>query len=341
MTPPGLNQIVETCPTGKRDALATLVADKLAAGSQKLQGAEIKALNSVLEDSLEGLSTGTKQHISTRLASSSVTSSRLALKLARDEACVAAPVLEQSPALSADDLKAVIHEKGQEHLGAVAKRTVLDRDVTQLLIEKGDTSVQQSIACNLGADIPPDEFERLIQSIPFQMGRRISHLRKSNDKVVEDLLRDEQEHVVGAELNCTNGRISVNVWIKAVKGGRIGIDTAIAQLNMDKNLAGIATLLAALSGLAATHMTHLILRFDATGLSVVCKAFGISTLEYATLSRVRCKHLRLPQSTGLIWSANYSVLERSDAESLLALMKLKLEQAGAGSAPGPAAPAAA
>lgn len=330
MPPHSLNQVIETCPKGKRDELTTLVADQLAAGSQNLQKDEIRTLNNVLEESLDGLSTGTKEHISTTVAASPATSAGLALKLARDEASVAIPVLEQSPVLSPEDLKAVIREKGQQHLGAIAKREVLARDVTELLLSEGDDTVLRTIVQNLGADIPQDEFERLIKTIPQKMGRRISHLRKSNEKVIEDLLRGELEHVVGAELAPREASITAEDWLDTLKAGRADINRALAQLCIEKNLQGIATLLADLSGLHPDYAAHLMVRIDATGLSVVCKSLGINTLEYATLSRVRCIHLRLPLSIGYVWSANYSILETLDAKRLLGLLSLKLQQAAPG-----------
>lgn len=315
----------EICQKDKRDRLATIVSDHLAAGANALRKEEINVLNSMLETSLPDLRKETIQLITRKLAGSTATSNKLAMTLANGPVSIAAPILEKSPVLGQGDLLKLARVKSQGHLLAISKRDLLDRDLTRELLRRGNREVRRMVICNLGADISPEDFERYAALIPVKMGRRIGHLRKSNDRLVHDLLKSDKDIVVGPELEERQASIPVEDWIRTLRGGKAVIDRAIAQLGMEKNLRGIVQLLAAMSGLPEKQVMHLMVRFDATGLAMVCRSLAVSPMEYSALSRLRCSHIRLPASTKCLWTANYNVLEVVDARRFLSLLSYKIK----------------
>ncbi|HXZ45837.1 MAG TPA: DUF2336 domain-containing protein [Pseudolabrys sp.] len=68
-----------------------------------------------------------------------------------DEIAVAGPVLAQSPQLTDSDLVEIAGSKGQGHLDAISERSRLAAAVTDVLIERGDTTVVRKLSQNQGA----------------------------------------------------------------------------------------------------------------------------------------------------------------------------------------------
>lgn len=319
-----LRALVESVSEDKRDRVAALLADNLVAGARSLNGNELGLLNSILEKNIKNLNQQTKQDISQTLAASNVTSTRLAMRLASEDATIAAPLLEHSPVLRSQDLLTLAREQGQEHLMAISQRDLLDSELASTLLSLGDAEVRKSVVSNIGADISPEEFEKQISEIPHKLRKRISDLRKSYERLMEDLLTEDNELVAGPALEDREANIPVKEWINALQSGRVTLDKALARLCMEKNLSATVTLLSEVSGFPLEHLKHMMVRFDATGLAVVCKCLGVGSLEYSTVSRLRCAHLRLPSKISGSWSANYNVLTETDARRFLKLIKHKL-----------------
>ena len=78
-----------------------------------------------------------------------------------DEIAIAGPVLTQSESLSDSDLMEVAKSKGQVHLGAISERKRLATVVTDILVERGDTTVVRKLSLNEGASFSSDGFDTL------------------------------------------------------------------------------------------------------------------------------------------------------------------------------------
>ncbi|MDX7218226.1 DUF2336 domain-containing protein, partial [Escherichia coli] len=64
---------------------------------------------------------------------------------------VAGPLLSRSESLDDKTLVTGARTKGQAHLLAISRRKLLNEDVTDVLVERGDHDVVVSTAANLGA----------------------------------------------------------------------------------------------------------------------------------------------------------------------------------------------
>jgi len=89
------------------------------------------------------------------------------LKVVRDLAFdqdikVAGPVLERSSRLEEDDLVAIAHDRGQDHLFALSRRSTLSERVTDILVDRGDQRVVRSVAHNEGARFSERGFTQLM-----------------------------------------------------------------------------------------------------------------------------------------------------------------------------------
>lgn len=81
--------------------------------------------------------------------------------LARDEICIARPVLQHSSGLREGDLVSLMAELSQDHLSATALRQHLTEPVTDILVARGNNDVLISLAGNVGAVLSANSKDHL------------------------------------------------------------------------------------------------------------------------------------------------------------------------------------
>lgn len=77
-------------------------------------------------------------------------------------AAVAAPVLALSPTLTTTDLVAIAEISSPDHMLAIAQRAVLDEQITQVLVERGNQPVMNQLAINPGARFTTADFGAML-----------------------------------------------------------------------------------------------------------------------------------------------------------------------------------
>ncbi|HEX3939599.1 MAG TPA: DUF2336 domain-containing protein [Xanthobacteraceae bacterium] len=104
------------------------------------------------------------EELGKRLAPVDTAPIKLIKRLARDdEIAVAAPVLTNSKRLSTTDLIAIARTKGQAHLLAISERAILESQLTDVLVGRGDGKVVFTLAKNAGATFSQRGFDRLVE----------------------------------------------------------------------------------------------------------------------------------------------------------------------------------
>lgn len=86
----------------------------------------------------------------------------LAVKLARDVAEVAIPMLEVSEVLSDDDLLDIVRAYSSEHQSAIARRREVSEVVAEALVDHGDEGVVGTLMANEGAAVNERAFHRAL-----------------------------------------------------------------------------------------------------------------------------------------------------------------------------------
>ena len=105
-----------------------------------------------------------KALLSERLAPLPTAPPRIVHSLAFDnEIDVAGPVLTHSVRLTDEALVENAQSKSQAHLLAISKRKRLPIVVTDVLVERGDSTVVNSVVANLGAEISENGYDRLLE----------------------------------------------------------------------------------------------------------------------------------------------------------------------------------
>jgi uncharacterized protein (DUF2336 family) len=119
--------------------------------------------------------------LSERLADVSNAPRKVVRDLAFDsDIKVAGPVLERSSRLDEDDLVALAHDRGQDHLFALSRRSTLSERVTDILVDRGDQRVVRSVAGNEGARFSERGFGQLVE-------------RARDDQALQGLLQERRD----------------------------------------------------------------------------------------------------------------------------------------------------
>ncbi|MCV0428331.1 MAG: DUF2336 domain-containing protein, partial [Roseibium sp.] len=268
----------------KRHQLVEHVTELFVNGANSYQTEEITLFNTVLESMLPTMEREQKKEVSEQLAPIDSTSHKVALALAKEEIDIARPMLTSSNALESEDILQLAKTMGQGHLLAISKREHLESNVTDILLERGESPVKQSVAANSGAefsdwgsrlliklaerddkirdammeraDITEEEYERLISHMPEQQQIKIRQMRADNEALVQDLFHKASKVVASSKLERKATRINAKVTLKEIRAGQRSLSNAITQLSLSNNLFDICFLLAEMAGLEQKYVTN-------------------------------------------------------------------------------------
>ncbi|WP_349368971.1 DUF2336 domain-containing protein [Salinarimonas sp.] len=159
-----IDEIVSGADARRRTAMLRKVTNLFLEKAPELDEDHVGAFDEVILRLARNLEFRARLELSERLADHELAPRRAVRDLAfDDDGAVAAPVLTRSPRLSEDDLVAVAERKGQAHLLALSRRVSLSERLTDVLIDRGDTSVVRSVADNEGARFSPRGFTTLLE----------------------------------------------------------------------------------------------------------------------------------------------------------------------------------
>lgn len=337
----------------KRHQLVEHVTELFVRGADSYQTEEITLFNTVLEGMLPTMEAEQKKTISEQLAPIDTTSNKIAYELAREEIDIARPMLTSSNALKTEDILRLAKTMGQGHLLAISKRKHLESNVTDVLLERGESPVKQSVAANDGAqisdwgsrlliklaerdeqirnammersDVTETDYDKLISQMPAQQQAKIRQMRKDNEEMVNDLFHKASKVVASSKLERKATRINAKATLKEIRAGQRSLGKAITQLALSNNLFDICFLLAEMAGLEQKYVTNVMVRYDATGVAVLCRAMGVDNADYTALCKARAMHNKQPASTAENWANDYQSLSDRDARRLLSFMKIRLQ----------------
>jgi uncharacterized protein (DUF2336 family) len=129
-----------------------------------------------------------------------------------DHIAVAAPVLVESEQLDEASLVENARTKSQRHLFAISRRRSLGEPVTDVLVERGDSSVAISVAANPGAHLSENAFSVLIRRAPGDdmLAERLAERREIPAHLFLRLLSVASERV-RAKLRASHPQASADI----------------------------------------------------------------------------------------------------------------------------------
>ncbi len=145
----------------KPDELLDKVADLYLMTAGRQSADERSAFGDVMARMASSVDPLSRARFAERMATADPAPNCLLHQLARDEICVARPILQYSPGLREGDLVSITSEVGQDHLVATAHRLDLTYPVTDILVRRGEPRVLQAIVQNVSAELSPDSIAEL------------------------------------------------------------------------------------------------------------------------------------------------------------------------------------
>jgi uncharacterized protein (DUF2336 family) len=140
------------------------ITELFAAQAPKLSEAEIDVFDEIFTRIVIEIEVAARAIMAVRLAPICNAPPKAIRKLAFDDAIeVATPVLSQSERLTDEDLAENAGQKSQDHLLAIAGRSVLNQSVTDILVTRGDRRVLLRTASNKGAKLSSTGFSVVVQ----------------------------------------------------------------------------------------------------------------------------------------------------------------------------------
>jgi uncharacterized protein (DUF2336 family) len=178
-----MDELEEAVQSGSREKrIDTLrrITDLFLMAPAQLSNEQIGVFDDVLAHLVTRVETKARAELANRLAPIAQAPNDVIRKLAHDdEITVAGPVLTQSPRLSTSDLVSIAQQKSQAHLLAIAGRSTIEHQVTDVLVNRGNRDVVHTLAGNAGAAFSDTGYSTLVQraegdeSLVEKLGRRL------------------------------------------------------------------------------------------------------------------------------------------------------------------------
>ena len=147
-----LEDVLAAGSSDRRTEILRRVTDLFLGNAENFNHEQVGVFDDVLAHLIHQVETNALAELGSRLAPIGNAPSGIIRTLSRhDEISVAGPVLAQSPQLTDGDLVEIAGLKGQGHLGAISERKRLAAAVTDILIQRGDTTVVRKLSQNQGA----------------------------------------------------------------------------------------------------------------------------------------------------------------------------------------------
>jgi len=220
-----------------------------------------------------------------------------------DEIAISGPVLAVSERLSEADLVEIAGSKSQAHLAKIAVRARLNEAVTDVLVDRGDDHVANTVAGNSGArfsntgmtklvmraegndrltetmmrraDISPQLFRQLtIQATEAVREKLLSSSRPEQKETIQRIM-DELAAQVGRAPPKERNYFEAQQAIAGISQDTSLMKSKILEFADANRLAEVIAALAVLSGLAIKEIDTLVKNSNELGLTVVCKAVAL------------------------------------------------------------------
>jgi len=160
--------LYQSGPIEKGADLLERVADLFFLTVDQQLAEDRSAFGDIMERMAIDADTLTRARFSERMSKAEFAPTDLIRGLARDEICVARPVLQYSPCLREGDLVSISSDAEQDRLMATAHRAELTEPVTDIIVERGDLNVLKVIISNTGAKFSAESRHRLSKTPELQ-----------------------------------------------------------------------------------------------------------------------------------------------------------------------------
>jgi uncharacterized protein (DUF2336 family) len=229
-----------------RAATAVKVAGQLA---QTLTDSERRLAEDIIRAFMRDAVSGVRAALADSLKTNPDVPKDVALSLARDIAEVAVPFVQSSPALSDEDLLAIIQESAVRTQVAIAARPSVSETVSAALVDKGHEEVVATLVGNDGAQISEATLSTIVEQhgtapsvatvmstrakMPVAIAERLVH--RIFDELWSALASTQLPEDVVSDL-ILQARERATVALLPTDNARFDVDALVAHLHANKRL---------------------------------------------------------------------------------------------------------
>lgn len=289
----------------RRNELMKGVASLFAFASERCSLEQIEIYDEVLGRLSDMVETEVRAFAAEKLAPLRRAPEGVIRRLANDDAVeVASPVLAKSPVLTERDLMAVAESKGNGHLTAIAKRSNLSEQVTDVVVRRGDEQVKRTVAGNPGARLGDGSLEVLVRQAMTDVetaealgahpdtpdsviGRLVDHAEQEVRRVLSGRGMKQAEMGLTEAARRAGERMSNAYWLgqydfetaweKLMQqgGSRVASESLLCQYAIEDRFADVVAVFAVLADLDLEEAKHWLVRTDTEPFVVIAKALGL------------------------------------------------------------------
>jgi uncharacterized protein (DUF2336 family) len=340
-----LVELAKQQTSNSRADVLDAVSQLFVAGSAQHSPRELMLFSDIMMRLVDQVTEADRVALAERIAHTIETPRDLAVKLAYDEAPIAAPILQFSPALTEADLVGIAGSVGQEHLLLIARRAHIAVNVTDVLVGRGELRVLDAAARNQTAQFSPAGFNRLgsrakvepllgdalsqrvdlpvplarsLLTVLEPEARRRMELRLADTGERMSVLMDRAMRLVEtARAEPGESRAEIRRLLVDLRSGHRRIDDTLDDLIFQRRTFDIAALLADFTGVPEAHASNAMHKINPSGIGAICRTVGVGEATFRRLSALRCDKLRLPETQIEQMVRDYMRLDTERAEAWL------------------------
>ena len=257
----------------KRHELLRALTDSLFEPEHELSMTERELFDDIVERVLDDIEPLARQELAERLASRADAPRRLVLRLAGDIIAVASPVLMHSPVLLDDDLAPLALAKSQDHLLAISRRAQLSPRITDILVDRGDAIVLDTVAGNLGARFSAPGAANLVD-------------KSLSSDTLWRLARRAATWTERLEASAARAR-PLDELIDGIEAGSLRLSDAVVELADADRLTDLAALVGNRAGVDHHEFVLNLFAADECALMQTCRAAWLDLESFSAILRLR------------------------------------------------------
>jgi len=265
----------------------------------------------------------------------------VAMSLANDsDSEVARLVLRLSPVLTDTDLAAIAVSQTQAHLAAIAERARLSEGVTDILVERGDSTVLRSVSGNEGAQFSDHGFDRLLQrgGGDAAVGDALARRSDLSPQRAERVLRIvEQMSDPGGEATshqttmmarqARQQRREVRLLIADLQTGARSLDEVVTMLAEEDRAFHLAQVIATRADVTTEQALRVLMQRDVSGIAVLARTLELGKDTFHAALQLRGRRLYFKAKDIEDDLKNYVQLDLATAERTMRFLRLKTKVA--------------
>ena len=361
----GVQSLIDEVESSFRSGSATSraemlrrITDLFLAGVDQFEEQQVGVFDDVLCGLIDKIEREAVAKLSRDVAALAKAPRTLSRRLSRDDDIeIAGPILQHSVVLSESDLIEVAQDRSQLHLEAIANRSHVSERVSDVLIDRGNSTVLTTVAGNSGAhfstrgykslaakaekdatiasalvrrsDLSPEMLRKLVAQASASVQQRL--LATSDPR-----LRDQVQRVIQSITSEISSNADRSVAMRGLQAGSQlkGIDKGKLREELLDYAAGMrisesATALAVLSELSVDTVRQLLTRYDYELLLIVSKACGLGWAAVRALLDMAAKSRDEFAFNSAAYLDDYNKLSRDSAERVMRFLKVRKAASGA------------